>query len=85
MRSSSGQGHIVKFLGTLEQKGRYLMILPLAEENLRQFWAHEKPSSVSQQMCLEEMADISMVLSSLHNNLVTQDSGPMYDILVHGP
>lgn len=53
------------------------MILPLAEENLRQFWAHSKPSSVAQQTAMKEMVGLSMALSYLHNDLVDQDSGPM--------
>jgi serine/threonine protein kinase len=53
------------------------MIFPLAKENLRQFWVHENPSSVTPEWCLEEMAGIATALSYLHNDLVTQDSRPM--------
>lgn len=79
MRSvrSSGHSHIIKLLATFEQRGRYSIILPLAEENLRQFWARANPTSVVSHWCLEQMAGIATALSYLHNDLLTQDSRPM--------
>ena len=75
--SSSGHGHILKLLATFEQRGRYSMIFPLAEENLRQFWAHTESSSLSHLWYFEQMTGIATALSHLHNDLLTQDSRPM--------
>ncbi|KAL9071966.1 MAG: hypothetical protein Q9161_003898 [Pseudevernia consocians] len=75
--SSSNHSHIIKLLATFEQRGGYSMILPLAEENLRQFWAHSKPSLAASVWCLQEMTGIATALSYLHNDLLTQDSRPM--------
>ncbi len=75
--SSKGHDHIIKLLATFEHQGRYSMILPLAEENLRQFWAHEKPSSAASPWYLQQMAGIATALSYLHNDLLAQDSRPM--------
>ncbi len=79
MRSirSSGHRHIIKLLATFEHRGRYSMILPLAEENLRQFWAHSKPSSISAHWYFEQIAGIATALSYIHNDLVTPDSRPV--------
>ncbi|CAF9923512.1 hypothetical protein IMSHALPRED_005947 [Imshaugia aleurites] len=75
--SSSGHGHIIKLLATFEQGGRYSMIFPLAEENLRQFWAHENPSSVNHLWYFEQMAGLANAISHIHNHLLVQDSRPM--------
>lgn len=53
------------------------MILPLAKENLRQFWAHSNPSAVLSGWCLDQMAGVAIALSFLHNDLLGQDSRPM--------
>ena len=64
-------------LATFEQRGRYSMIFPLADQNLRQFWANTTPSSVSPHEIIQQMSNIANALSHLHNNLSTQDSRPM--------
>lgn len=53
------------------------MIFPLAEENLRQFWAHSKPTSVMFHRYLEEMLGVAEALSFIHNDLKTEDSRPV--------
>jgi serine/threonine protein kinase len=53
------------------------MILPLADENLRQYWAHARSSSLEHHQFLKQMADLATALSYLHNDLVTQDSKPL--------
>ena len=79
MRSirSLGHSHIIKLLATFEYKGRYSMILPLAEKNLRQFWAHTNPSSVESCWYLGQIGGLGAALAYLHNDLLTQDSRPL--------
>ena len=74
---SSGHGYIVGHLATFEQRGRYSIIFPLAEEDLRQFWANTTPSSIISDWCFQEMVNIANALSYLHNDIMTQDSRPM--------
>lgn len=50
------------------------MIFPLAEGDLRQFWAHANPSSVSFHQYLQQMTGIATAISYLHNDLLEQGS-----------
>ena len=79
MRSmgSSNHDHIMKILGTFEHRGLCSMILPLAEENLRQFWARVEPSSLTPLWCLEEMHGVAAGLSFLHNGIPRRGSETM--------
>ena len=63
---SLDMNRITKVLASFEHKGNYFMILPLAEENMRQFWAHSQPASFTSEWCLDEMAGVSSGLSTLH-------------------
>ena len=75
---SSGHGHIIKHLATFEQQGRYSIVLPLADRNLRQFWAHEPPSSVAPHWLLQQMTGIADALSCIHNDLLAEESRPVW-------
>ncbi|KAL9607071.1 MAG: hypothetical protein Q9167_007979 [Letrouitia subvulpina] len=74
---SSGHDHIIKLLASFERGGHYFMLFPLAKENLREFWAREKPFSVESHWLLEQMSGIASALSHIHNDVVNQDSRPM--------
>lgn len=74
---SSGHDHIMGYWASFEQQGRYSIIFPLAEENLRQFWANTTPSSVTSHWYLQQMTGIATALDYLHNDLLAQDSSPL--------
>lgn len=79
MRSmgSFGHDHVMKVLTTFEHSGRYAMIFPLAEENLRQFWARSNSSLAMSHWCLKQMMGLAQALSFIHNDLETKDSRPV--------
>ena len=69
--------HIVTLLGTFQYRSQYSMIFPLAEEDLRHFWEHTKPSSIRKDWYIEQMTGIASALSYLHTGVVAKDSRPM--------
>ena len=56
------------------------MIFPLAEGNLREFWAQKQPSSVESRWYLQQMSGLASALSYIHNDFVAQDSRPMIGV-----
>ncbi|KAL8785702.1 MAG: hypothetical protein Q9195_008525 [Heterodermia aff. obscurata] len=74
---SLNHDHIVTLLGSFQYRNLYSMIFPLAREDLRQFWEHTSPSSISRDWFIEQMAGIASALSYLHTGVVAKDSRPM--------
>ena len=71
---SSCHDHILGYWATFEQSGRQSIIFPLAEGNLREFWANTILSSVKSPWCLQQMAGIADGLSYLHDFPLALDS-----------
>ena len=65
--------HIVTLLGSYQYRNKYSMIFPLAEEDLRHFWEHTNPSSISKEWYIQQMTHIANALSYLHTGVVTKD------------
>lgn len=53
------------------------MILPLAEENLRQLWTRASPSSFTSHWFFQQMSGLANALAYLHNDLLAQGSRPL--------
>jgi serine/threonine protein kinase len=67
--SKQNHPHIIKLLATYQQKNLYNLIFPLAESNLRQYWADEKPKFDFQTVSwfAKQCKGMAEALAAIHN------------------
>ena len=65
-------------LASFSHQGHDFIILPLAEADLRHFWAATEPASIELSWCLQEMAGMTEALSHIHNSTLTRDFRPLH-------
>ena len=75
---SSNQSRIINMLASFSHQGHDFIILPLAEADLRHFWAATEPASIEPAWCLQEMAGLTEALSHIHNSTLTLDLRPLH-------